>query len=860
MRAFLLSSVLLALVGCGAPMPTPTPPAAPDVAPPAIDWLTAGQPPVAPPEIPWMDGGSPLTSACPASWSVTEDRCAPWPTAIPACAGATMRAPGDAACRPISPSCPTTDFASGLPAGAVYVLAGAPAGGDGSLSLPFATLAEALASAGAGATIALSRGDHVITGTIALDASLVGACASETRVVGEASARLLIGSAISIEDLTVSPGAANDPIYVTGVVDVAIRRVLLDGGQGYGITASDGAQLSLEDVRVANVGVRVDPAAPPYSAGIAAQQGGVLEGTRVVVDGATWVGASAEDASRVTLVDSVLRGTHEDAALSDSAGATCWSGGTLELTRTVVESNVSRGIEVLARCVTTRLDDVVVRGTRPGGSALAYGMVLGAPVVAHGLVLEANAESAIVSLIDGRAELTNVVVDHVTGEGTGIGATLGGGVVLHGAILRGVTAGLYAADAGTIEAEDVRISNVAGPAVQSISGVIVVRRAHVSDVSTGLFSGGTDATVTASDVVVERVGAVGQADSDAFTARAGGHIDVQRARVVDAMGAAVSSVQPGAVATVSDITCTGGSVAFDAVSGSIEVTSAVVDAPTQVGARATVAGGRVVLTDTWIHDVVVRGPRTGPALIVTDGGALDLHGVLVERAAYGIVAEVSAIEEPTPRIDCADAVFRELSVVGIDLSAASVDLARVGIEATADVALVARGVAVEVTLADLTIRDPMGRADGRLGRGVQVASGASVEGSRVTITRALGVALLASDIGTRLTLEDVWIDETEEEACGAACADRAAGHGVVSIFDASVALTNVRVSRSAWAGVLVSDGGLISLTNGFVDGNRVGRALLGPPPLGLTEQVVIYSANEVLEARAEVVVPSASLL
>jgi hypothetical protein len=141
-----------------------------------------------------------------------------------------------------------------------------------------------------------------------------------------------------------------------------------------------------------------------------------------------------------------------------------------------------------------------------------------------------------------------------------------------------------------------------------------------------------------------------------------------------------------------------------------------------------------------------------------------------------------------------------------------------------------------------------------------VALGAAIHGSRVTVSRASGAGLLATDRGSRVTLDQVWIAGTQAEACGAACADRAAGHGVVSIYEAAVTLTHVRVSDSAWAGVLVANDGVLSLADGSVDGNQVGRAILQMTPAGFSTTNVVYDRNVVLEAREGVVVPPPTLL
>jgi hypothetical protein len=327
------------------------------------------------------------------------------------------------------------------------------------------------------------------------------------------------------------------------------------------------------------------------------------------------------------------------------------------------------------------------------------------------------------------------------------------------------------------------------------------------------------------------------------------------------MGTAVAAVEADAVAVVSDLTSTGGGLGVVAtLGGSVEISRAQIDRAREAGATV-LAGSRVALTDVHIHDVVPNGMITGIGAVASSDAELELSRVLVERVGFGMIAGVSSPEQPAPQVTADDLVIRETTAAGIDLEAALATLARVRIERAGDAGLVARNASVDLRVTDLAIADLHGRSsDGRLGRGIHVASGAGMRGARVTVAGALGAGLVATDPGTRVDLDHVWIADTAEESCAASCAERAAGHGVASLFEASVALSHVRVSGSAWAGVLVSDGGALTLASGVVDGNRVGRALLQIVPGAFSMTDVLFDANEVDEVREGVVVPSPSLL
>jgi len=91
--------------------------------------------------------------------------------------------PGEPGCRPIGDPCPAGDYATTLPSGdrIIYVLAGAAAGGDGTIGAPFATLSEvSWFSVNAGTTVALGKGTYEGTLPLRAGARVVGACAAKT--------------------------------------------------------------------------------------------------------------------------------------------------------------------------------------------------------------------------------------------------------------------------------------------------------------------------------------------------------------------------------------------------------------------------------------------------------------------------------------------------------------------------------------------------------------------------------------------------------------------------------------------------------------------------------------------------------
>jgi len=148
-------------------------------------------------------------------------------------------------CRPVGDACPVGAFAD-EPVGATSVLYVDPAaapGGDGSEGLPFTTVAEALATATAGATILLARGDHLGGFALGQSVSLRGACPAATTITapadGSAGNTITVRSDdVQIENLKIT-GAANGIRVESGVL--ALAGVVVDRAAGVGIIATGGS-------------------------------------------------------------------------------------------------------------------------------------------------------------------------------------------------------------------------------------------------------------------------------------------------------------------------------------------------------------------------------------------------------------------------------------------------------------------------------------------------------------------------------------------------------------------------------------------------------------------------------------------
>lgn len=229
-----MACAIAAVSGCGEARGSPDA-AGPVDAAVALDAADGGGAPA----WPGPEGPEPPRMTCAPGWTPVPDDegvvigCNPWPGGTRATCTAIDEAhfPGEPGCGRVGDACPAGDFPEGLPAGAtvLYVRAGAPSGGDGSLAAPFSTIAGALTAAPDGATLALAKGTYAEAVGLRRSVTIWGACAAETTIA--------------------SPSAVYS-VLTSGPV-VALRGVHLRGGGGLLQSAGD---LTLRGVVVTDSG------------------------------------------------------------------------------------------------------------------------------------------------------------------------------------------------------------------------------------------------------------------------------------------------------------------------------------------------------------------------------------------------------------------------------------------------------------------------------------------------------------------------------------------------------------------------------------------------------------------------------
>jgi hypothetical protein len=129
---------------------------------------------------------------------------------VPDCADDAIYVAGASGCEPIGTPCPAGGFPEDLPAGAtvLFVREGAASGGDGSLSMPFATVAEAVSAVSTpGTIVAIAPGSYPERVDPRMELELRGACL-DARIGDVFVATPIVVRNLALTSISVGPGSA----------------------------------------------------------------------------------------------------------------------------------------------------------------------------------------------------------------------------------------------------------------------------------------------------------------------------------------------------------------------------------------------------------------------------------------------------------------------------------------------------------------------------------------------------------------------------------------------------------------------------------------------------------------------------
>jgi len=346
------------------------------------DAMPDGASSVDPFDIPWLGAGAPdlgLTP-CPSGWYETTDdgiaNCTAYPPEGRAsCGVGEAHFAGEPSCRPIGDACPVGDFATDLPTDGplIYVLAGAAAGGDGTLAAPHASLSDVGWSALApGTTVALGRGSYEGTLPLKPGIRVVGACVEQTILTGvDAPVRAVVSVTGMGEPAELANATISGAPQIGAVADVgslSLTGVVIDGTAGMGACSNDSrGTLMMADTVIRNV--RQD-AGGLFGRGVNVQ-GGRLEATRLVVERAREVGifllgvGTSAVVADTTVVDTLARPTGEG-----GFGMDILAGAEMNASRVVLAGNRDIGLHVSGDGSHMVAEDLVVRDTEPRGNRM----------------------------------------------------------------------------------------------------------------------------------------------------------------------------------------------------------------------------------------------------------------------------------------------------------------------------------------------------------------------------------------------------------------------------------------------------------------------------------------------------------
>ncbi|MFH2007015.1 MAG: right-handed parallel beta-helix repeat-containing protein [bacterium] len=322
------------------------------------------------------------------------------------CPSGTIALLGHTTCQPLG-DCGTGTWGTIVDDGStVYVDQTADAtGADGTQQAPFVTVGEALAVVVPGGRLALAAGDYIERLGINKEVRLTGRCAELVTIRG-----------------TVFLGDPRPPVTITaGGTGTTIRGVTLTG-PGEGLVISGAQQVVLSQLQVRDAG----------DVGISAQEGAEVSLQQVVVAGCATIGV-VSSASTLGLEQSVVRDTRPQPGtglFGRGINVECspWGDcGSLLISSSLVSGNCEMGI--FAFGVDTEITATVVRDTLPEQSAGTSGRGIAAQcypltgdcgsLLVSSSVVSGNREAGIAGIgVDAEINAT-VVRDTLPEESTG---------------------------------------------------------------------------------------------------------------------------------------------------------------------------------------------------------------------------------------------------------------------------------------------------------------------------------------------------------------------------------------------------------------------------------------------------------
>ena len=273
-------------------------------------------------------------------------------------------------------------------------------------------------------------------------------------------------------------------------------------------------------------------------------------------------------------------------------------------------------------------------------------------------------------------------------------------------------------------------------------------------------------------------------------------------------------------------------------------------------------GGQLLLEDVVIEGEPMDEVSPPPGVVGLEGSHFGLRRVRLDRVRFTGLG----ILDPGSALDASDVLMRDVVPDPMDggghglevgLGATAV-VDRLWIEGTHGIAVLAADAASTLTVRDLTVRGTMADRFGTFGRALQVQEGASVIGARLALSDSREATVVVAGDGAEATLVDLNVQRTAARAC-AEMGCPGAGVGIGTYVGGHVDVERFVVTDAALAGVQVAREASMDLRDGLIADNPVGANVQVPgfDVNRLTDRVA-YERNGVNLDATELPTPGAT--
>jgi hypothetical protein len=610
------------------------------------------------------------------------------------------------------------------------------------------------------------------------------------------------------------------------VVGVCAARVTLRGPGPTGVegatVAVGGArtELDLDGVTVTGEG-----------RGLLANNGATLRATRVAVVGNLEAGVFARnDGTRVELSGCLVRGTRARGDGVGGRGIDVGSGASARVDRVRLSGNTEAGVLANGAGTTVELASCAVDDTRArGDGVLGQGIyaLAGASFYAAGVVITRSSEAGVMARDLGtRVDLESCVIrgtrPHPDGMfGHGVDAQEGAALRATDVDIReNAEIGVHAISHGTVVELAASVVRGGRPREDGSFGYgmevddgATLRAARViaeHNAQGAVVANDADTLVELSSCVLRGSGADGADGQRGLVAQRGATVRATGLLVVDAVGAGVVASDKGTVLELSASSVRGTRTLASGQFGrgveanlgaTLRATRLLVADEPDIGVRANGVGTRVELTEGVIRSVRTLSRR---GLEAGAGASMSVTGTRVTDMA---LVRVLATDAGT-RVELTSCVVRgvrstEPDAPGTGLQAgngAALEATRVLVASNAATGVLATGRGTRMDLTSSVVRGTRPMADGTLGNGLHVQSGASLRATGLSIEDNYSVgATINNGVGTSADLVAVAVRGTRQ------LPDGTFGRGVEASGDTLVRATLLLCRENAESGLIAID-------------------------------------------------------